>query len=456
MNSSSSIFYEKSTNKLLLKFAVPSIISLLVGELYNMVDTLYVGRTIGPMAVGGLTVAFPIQRLIIALGLMVAVGVYTSVARHLGEKNEEEIKNSITNSISLIISIILALTFFIYIFRDKIILNLGASRSIFPYAKDYISIVIFGGIFQCLTVVYCHIMTALGDTRINLKATSLGAIANIIIDYILVVHFNLGVKGAAIATVVSQMGSFVYAYYYFNKKVRTRFNLKFQFTLEKAIVGSIVSVGFSTFIIEISDAIVAFILNNLLLTYGGEESVIIFGLVTRVSMFLFITLIGISSAMQPIAAFNFGREDYKKVKDVVISTIKIAVISSLICWVGMFIFSQNIMSLFVNESAILYDAAKIFRIVILVFPIVSVYYVAIYYYQAMGEAKSSFLLSIFRQIVVFIPLLLILMQMFGTLGAWIAYPLSDIISGLTGIFFVKRGLDIEDEDDTFDYEVNEA
>lgn len=452
MKNSSSIFYEKSTNKLLLKFAVPCIISLLVNELYNMVDTLYVGRTIGAMAVGGLTVAFPIQRLIIALGLMIAVGVNTAVARYLGEKNEEEMKKTIANSISLTISIILGLTLLIFIFRDSIILNLGASKGIFPYAKSYISIVIFGGIFQCLTVLYCHIMTALGDTKVNLKAISLGAICNIVLDYILVVNFNLGVTGAAIATVISQIASFIYAYYFFNK-VRKRLNLKFGFTFEKAVLYSIVSVGFSTFIIEISDALVAFILNNLLLSYGGEESVIIFGLVTRISMFLFITLIGISSSMQPIAAFNFGRDDYDKVKEVVMSTLKIAIISSVVCWLGMFIFAKDIISLFVGENNILFDASRIFRIVILVFPCVSVYYVTIYFYQAMGEAKASFMLSIYRQIVIFIPLLFVLIQMFGAIGAWIAYPISDIIASITGIIYLKRGLDVED---MFGYEPKEA
>lgn len=431
------LFLTKSTNRLLLKFAVPGMISLLVTELYNMVDTIYVGRTIGGSAIGGLTIAFPIQRLIIAVGMMIAIGAYTSTSRSLGENNNKKIKSVIINSMGLIIIIISFLILIIYLFQDSIIKRLGASQTIFPYAKDYISIVILGGIFQCLAIVMCYIMTALGNSQINLKATSLGALLNIFLDYILVVVYPFGVKGAAISTVISQFVSFIYAWIIFRNIIR---NLKIKPTLELEGDTSlnIMGVGFSTFIIEISDAVVAAILNNLLFAYGGDNALIIVGVTTKVSMFLFITVLGISSAMQPIASFNYGAEDYEKVREVVTKTIKFVTISSAAVWLGMMLFPGTIMGFFLMDGEILLKTVNIFRIIIGVFPVVGLYYVAIYYYQAMGEGRVSFFLSIYRQIIIFIPLLLIFVKLFGLIGVWISYPVSDIISAITGAFYLNR------------------
>lgn len=437
------LFCKKSINKLLLKFAIPAIISLLVSELYNMVDTVFVGRVIGGTGIGALTVAFPIQRLIISIGMMISIGAYTAVARGLGERNYKEIKLIIANSLSITIVIMLALTSIIFIFKDGIIRGLGASHNIFPYARDYISIVVFGGIFQCLTVVVCYIMTGLGNTNITLKATSIGAILNIIVDYILIVQLSMGVKGAAIATVASQIISFIYACYRF-KKVKKNFNLALEFNFNKDTIITIMAIGFSTFVVECSDAVVLFILNNILVIQGGEEALIIFGVITKVSMLLFITVIGVSSAMQPIAAFNYGRENYEKVKETIAKTIKLDIILTTFLWLITFIFAKDIIAFFIKDKALIVETAKTFRIVISIFPSVVIYYVAIYYYQAMGEAKTSFILSIYRQILIFIPVLLVMMQFWGFIGICLAYPISDAISSVTGIIYINRAVEGEE------------
>lgn len=433
------LFCKKSTNKLLFKFAIPAIIALLVSEMYNMVDTVFVGRTIGGNGIGALTIAFPIQRLIVSIGLMISIGAYTSIARGLGEKDYDYIKSIIANSLSITVVILLTLTSIIFIFKDGIIRSLGASYNIFPYARDYISIVVFGGVFQCLTVVVCYIMTGLGNTNITLKATSIGAILNVIVDYILVVQLSMGVKGAAIATVASQIVSFIYACYRF-EKVRKKFNLALEFTFNKEVIISIITIGFSTFVVECSDAVVAFVLNNILVIQVGEEALIIFGVITKVSMFLFITVIGVSSAMQPIAAFNYGRENYEKVKETVAKTIKLDIILTTCLWLITVIFAKDIIGFFMKDKTLLVETIKTFRIVISIFPCVVIYYVAIYYYQAMGEAKTSFILSIYREILIFIPVLLVMIQFFGFIGVCLAYPIADAISAITGIIYINRAI----------------
>ncbi|SHI61420.1 putative efflux protein, MATE family [Clostridium cavendishii DSM 21758] len=446
MGMDSRIFTNGKISKILLKFAIPAVISLLVLELYNMVDTLFVGIYIGPDAIGALTIAFPIQRLLIAVGMLIAIGTSSLVSRNLGENNLKALKNTILNAFLITGLSLTTLSLLIYIFKNKIIYFLGASSTIFPYADNYISVILIGGIFQCLTVVLCYIMTALGNTKITLYANSLGAIINIFINYLLVAILGFGVIGAAIATVISQAIGFAFTLYKF-KPIKKSFNLSFslksmKLSINKGILISIFIIGFSSFIIEISDAIVAVILNNLLAYNGGDEAIIIIGIVTKVSMFMFITIIGISSAMQPIVAFSFGASDKLKVREALITSIKAVSLSSVALWLILMIFSKQIIGFFLKDLTLLNDTVLAFRICISLLPSVSIYYICIYYYQAIGKAKLSFILSLYRQLIVFIPLATILTIKFGVMGALISYPIADFISCLTSIYFILKALNL--------------
>lgn len=445
MSVDGSIFTEGKVGKVLLKFAIPSIISLLVAELYNMVDTFFVGRYVGPSAIGALTIAFPIQRLLSSIGLLIAVGMSTMVARYLGEKNFDGLKKAIISALTLTMVILVVVPLIIYVFLHGILLAMGSSELIYPLAKEYISIILIGGLFQCMTFVMCYAMNALGNTKITLYATSLGAILNVIIDATLVIGMGMGVKGAAIATVVSQFLSFIFAYYKF-RSIKKSLNLKFEFTFYGDVVKTIATVGFSTFIIEISDAIVAVLLNNLLGETGGDSAIIIVGAITRVSMFMYINIIGMSSAMQPIVAYNYGAKNYERVKETIRKTIKAVSISSIVLWSTMMIFAKPLIGSFLKDDIILKQAVFAFRIVISIFPIIAIYYVSIYVYQAIGEAKVSFLLSIYRQLVLFIPLVILSVNIWGVMGAWITYPIVDIIAAITGVIYVKKVMsEIEEE-----------
>ncbi|CDI49470.1 MATE family efflux transporter [Clostridium tetani] len=448
MGVNDSIFESNNIGKTLFKLAVPLVLSLLVAELYNLVDTIFVGRYVGPNAIGALTIAFPIQRLLISVGILIAVGTSTFISRSLGERNYNNVKKGILSSISLTIVAIIAISILIYIFRKPIIYKLGASDILYPLAEEYISIILLGALFQSLTVVFSYILTSLGNTKIGLYANMIGAMINLIIDFILVAHFDIGIRGAAIATSLSQLLGFVYAYYAF-KKVEKNLNFKFSFTLNLSLIWIIVSVGFSSFIVEFSDAINAGLLNNLLHASGGDEAVIIIGVVTKLSMFMYITIIGISIAMQPIIAYNYGAGNYTKMK----KALKVAIIAvmgtSIIFWLGFLVFATPIIGFFLKEQALLPRAVKAFRLCISLLPSVGIYYITIYYHQALGESTKSFLLSIYRQIIVFIPIAILLIGKLGVLGAWIAYPLSDIISAVTSIYFIKKA-------QKFDFQDNES
>lgn len=439
------IFSDGKVGRLLLKFALPTVISMFVAELYNMVDTFYVGRYVGANAIGALTIAFPIQRLLSSIALLIAVGASTAVARNLGEENYDDLKKTISNAFILTLISLTVIPLIIFTFKSSIITKLGASNTIFPYANQYISIILFGGIFQAFTFVPCYIMTALGNNKVTMIATSIGAICNVIIDYVLVVIFPMGVMGAAIATVTSQIISFIFVVYKFSR-VKNALRLKLSFSLDNAISKSIIAIGFSTFMIEISDAVVAGLLNNILASEGGDAAVIIVGVVTRISMFLYITVIGISSAMQPIAAFNYGAKNYKRLKEIVKKAIIGVVVTSVILWVVMLIFAEPIIGSFLIEKDLLPQAVKAFRMCISVFPTIGIYYVAIYFYQSIEEARTSFILSIYRQLILFIPIVILLVKSLGVTGAWITYPITDIISAVTGFYYIRKAIALVNEE----------
>lgn len=444
MGIDNSIFNEKKVIKVLLKFAIPSIISLLVVELYNMVDTVFVGRYVGVDAIAALTVSFPVQRFLTAIGMLISIGASTFVARSLGSNNIKELKDTIINSFVLTIVTLLIVVLGIYIFKNPLITALGASKAVYPMADKYITIILIGSIFQCISMVACYTMTALGITKMTLYSNFIGATLNIILDIILVKMLSMGVEGAAIATAFSQIIAFTFAMYKFNK-TRTKFQIKFTLnsilkSFNKNLLKGIIAIGFSTFVIEISDAVVAVILNKLLVTSGGDTAIIIVGVITKVSMFIFVTIIGISEAMQPIVAYNYGAGNYKKMRETLKVTIKTVTITSLFFGSLLMIFATPIIGFFLKDASILGSAVTAFRISIAVHPVIGIYYICIYYYQAIEESRKSFLLSIYRQIVVFIPLAILFVHMFGIVGAWIAYPVSDMVSFVTSLWFIRKGV----------------
>lgn len=436
---SNRMFGEEKISKLLFKFSVPVIISLLVSELYNMVDTLFVGRYVGGLSIGGLVMVFPIQRIIIALSIMFGIGTSTSFSRANGAKDFQKSRAVLENGFSLTLVVMLGLTVLISIFKLPILRFLGASDEILPFAEDYLKIVILGSTFLSLTTFTSHVMLALGDSRISIVATSLGAILNIIIDYILVVHFHMGVLGAAIATTLSQIVGFIYAYRHL-RNVRKQFGLK-GLVLKPKIVIPLILVGISSFIIEAEDGIVMAFINNLLVDAGGDRAIVILGVVTKVYMFLFINMFGMASAMQPIAAYNYGAKNYARLRSVVKKTVVYGFLTTGFLWaIGMF-FTEPIMGFFIKDNpGLVTESAKAFRIMISLMPLINIYYVSIFYYQSVGKARYSVTVSIFRQLIIMIPLAIFLVKYMemGVIGVWISYPISDILSMILSSILLYR------------------
>ena len=439
-------------SKLLFKFAVPAILSLLVNEIYNMVGTVFAGRYIGTDAIGALTVEFPIQRFLVAVGLLIAVGTSTYASRVMGEKNIGRLNGIIINSFVLTSASFILISFLVVIFKNPVLHMLGGSDVTYPIADRYLSIALIGTIFQALSAVCCYIMISFGRTDITVCTNIIGVLVNISMNYMLVVKMNMGIEGCAIAVVVAQLAAVIFAMLKFLKSIR-KLNIKITGkhvfnVLNKDILNEIIIGGFSTFAVEISDAVVSAVLNNILRVSGGDAAIIIVGIITKVSMFLYITIIGISSGMEPIAAYNFGAGNHKRVKETFIISVKSVIIASAVLWAVFMNFAYSIIGFFLKDNVLLHETVRDFRIWVSMIPLIGIYYVIIYYYQAIGESKKSFLLSIYREMIVLIPLAIFLTRVLGTKGVIIAYPITDSIVILTSIYFMKKILKEETQEET--------
>lgn len=431
------IYNENNIVKAILHFAIPGILSILIAELYNMVDTFFVGRYVGADSIGALSVVFPLQRLIIAISVCLGIGVSNLISRRLGEKRKKDITKYTTAVNGLTLLIILIVSIFTFLFTSNICMFLGARDNILLYSTNYLRIVMFGSVFLAFTTVFGYMNIAYGNMKVMLLASSIGIFINIIVDYFLIKNLHMGIKGAAIATISSQFISFVFSLI-FVKKLQRKNNFSLIPRLDFNISRNILAIGFSSFIIEFSDAILISVLNHLLLPVGGNDAIILIGVKTKVSMFMFVAMIGVSSSIQPLISYNYGAKDFLKIKKILKTGFVFVFSLSTIIWIFMNYNISLIIGLFLKDERLLQMATDSFRYVILVFPILSFYYICIYFFQSVGKEKYNFFLSIYRETLLYIPIVIIMIGKFGVLGAWITYPIVDFISAITGFILLLK------------------
>ena len=328
------IYNENNIVKAILHFAIPGILSILIAELYNMVDTFFVGRYVGADSIGALSVVFPLQRLIIAISVCLGIGVSNLISRRLGEKRNKDITKYTTAVNGLTLLIILIVSVFTFLFTSNICMFLGARDTILLYSTNYLRIVMFGSVFLAFTTVFGYMNIAYGNMKVMLLASSIGIFINIIVDYFLIKNLHMGIKGAAIATISSQFISFVFSLT-FVKKLQRKNNFSLIPRLDFNISRNILAIGFSSFIIEFSDAILISVLNHLLLPIGGNDAIILIGVITKVSMFMFVAMIGVSSSIQPLISYNYGAKDFLKIKKILKTGFVFVFSLSTIIWIFM-------------------------------------------------------------------------------------------------------------------------
>ncbi|TDT51960.1 MATE family efflux transporter [Fonticella tunisiensis] len=432
----SKLLGEESIGRLLLKFSIPAITGMLVNALYNVVDRIFVGNGVGAIAITGITISFPIMNIIMAFGMLVGIGAASLVSIRLGQKKKNEAEQILGNALTLTIIISLTLTVLGIAFLDPILIKFGASGEALLYSRQYTSIIIYGIIFQNLAFSMNHSIRAEGSPKMAMITMLIGAVLNTILDYILVFIFKMGVQGAAIATIFSQAVSAAWVLSYFFGKRSTLKIHRANLSLRKDVILSIFSIGMSPFAMQLAASAITIILNSKLLAYGGDIAVAAMGVINSITMLILMPIFGINQGSQPIIGFNYGAQKYDRVK----KALKLAIIGatavSIMGFIVIQLFPQFLIGLFGKDSPELIEKGSHgIRIFLSMLPIIGFQIVSANYFQAVGKPKHSMFLSLSRQVIVLIPLLLILPNFFKLDGVWMAGPASDFISSiLTGLF----------------------
>ena len=415
-----------SIPKLLLKFSLPAIVALLVNALYNIVDSIFVGQGVGDLGLAGVTVCFPIVTTFIAFIMLIGMGATSLISIRLGEDRQEDAEKIVGNALTLFVVLSLVLTVFGLIFLEDILKLFGATLTVLPYSIDYMRIILVGSVFLAIGTGMNNFIRAEGNPQIAMFTMIIGAITNIVLDYIFIFVFEWGIKGAALATVISYIVTSTWVLYYFisnNSLLKIR---KCNFRIKKPITMQIIKLGVPTFVIQVTNSIQQLILNRSLAKYGGDLALAVIGVIMSVTTFLVMPAMGIAQGAQPILGFNKGAENHDRVKD----TLKLSVIAATsVIFIGFVvsnIWPEQIIGLFNKKPELIEMGMHSMNIFFKFIPLVGVQMLGSSYFQAVGKANQATILGLSRQVIIFIPLLLILPYYRGLEGVWWSAPLSDL------------------------------
>jgi MATE family, multidrug efflux pump len=441
----------ESISSLLIKQAVPASIGILVMSLNMIVDTIFVGRWLGPLAISAITVVIPVTFFIGAIGLAVGIGGSSVLSRALGAGDNEKALRVFGNQSTLTFFTAGILAALGLIFQDHLIEFFGADDSFKDLALTYYRIVLYGIVMLSMCMMGNNVIRAEGKPKFAMYAMLLPALANIIMDYILIKVMGFGMAGAAWATFISYFICFAFILWFF--VVRSELRLKFQsFFLKRSIVNEINALSFVTLARQGTIAVLTILLNNVLITQGDALDVASYGIISRMLMFALFPIIGVNQGFLPIAGYNYGARKFARVRESINTSIKYSGALALLIFAIIMIFPTDIVSIFLSNSESL-DAATLadneeilrrtpsaLRWVFAVTPIIIVQLIGASYFQAIGRAVPALLLSLTKQGFFLIPLLLILPPFMGVMGVWVSFPIADVLSTIVTGYFLNKAV----------------
>ncbi|KPU45646.1 multidrug export protein MepA [Oxobacter pfennigii] len=427
---------------LLYQLSLPGIIAMLVNSLYNIVDTVFVGHGVGPMAIGGLAIAFPIQMLSMGFSQLIGMGAASSVSRYLGAKNTEKADIVAGNAYTAIVIISALFAAVGLLFTDPMLRLFGATESLIPYARGYTKIIFYGSIFFSFTMTANGMIQSEGNAKVPMFSTIIGGVLNMALDPIFIFVFDMGIDGAAWATIISQFISFLFVFHYLlSGKSSLKVKLH-HLKLRWDILREILTIGSSAFTRTITGTIFSIVINNSLKFYGGDAAITVFGIINRIIGVLFLPVIGIVQGMQPIAGYNYGAGNIDRVKETVRIATIVSTIMSVIGWIIGETIPHIIIRAFTSDEYIVTTASNVLRIMISLIPVMGIQFVGATLFQSLGKAGPAIILSLLRQFIILTPLILILPRIFNLelMGVWLSFPLSDLIAVGITVALIKSEL----------------
>lgn len=420
----------KPVGKLLMQYAIPAIIAMTASSLYNMVDSIFIGQGVGAMAISGLAITFPFMNLSAAFGAAIGLGASTLMSVKLGQKDYRTAENILGNTITL--NIIIGVTFGVVclMFLDPILRFFGASDQTIVYARDYMEIILLG---NAITHLYFGMNSALRSAskpRHAMYATMFTVVLNTILDPLFIWTFGLGIRGAAYATVLSQLVALIWQFWIFsNPKELIRLKRGI-YSLRSDLVKNIVGIGISPFSMNVCACMVVIFINNQLVRFGGDMSVGAYGIANRIVFIFLMFVMGINQGMQPIAGYNYGAQKLDRMMQVVKLSIIAATVIMILGWFLAMLAPRQCVSLFTTDQHLIDTTVHGMRIMMLMLPVVGYQMVITNFFQCIGKVKISIFLSLSRQLLFLLPALALLPIWFGLDGVWLAQPVSDLIASV--------------------------
>lgn len=426
--------------KLLLQYSIPAIIGMVVNALYNIVDRMFIGNIpdIGSLAITGVGITMPIMTIVLAFGMLIGIGTTANISLNLGKGNRTTAEKLLGNSFTLSIIVGLAIAITGTIFANPILNLFGASENTLFYAKEYIGIILLGCTFNILSFALNSTVRADGNPKMSSITMVIGCGANIILDYLFIFVLNLGVKGAALATIISQAITFFIILYYYTAG-NSNLKLKIEnFKLKKHLVTMTFAIGIAPFATQIANSLVQVIANNALKTYGSDLAIGAMTVISSLNIIFMMPIFGINQGCQPIIGFNYGAKKYERAKEAFKYATIAACVICIIGFISIQCFPTQIISLFNNDPELTTLAIKGIRIYLLMMPVVGINIVATSYYQSIGKAKISMFVSLLRQVILLIPFTIILPKFIGLDGVWAAGACADSLSVIITLILLKK------------------
>lgn len=432
---------EQSVGKLLWKFSIPAIVGMLVNALYNIIDRIFVGRGVGLLGISATTVAFPIALIIMGFGMLIGIGAAATVSIRLGQKKKEEAEHILGNAFTLLVIISILVTVLGLIFEEPLLIIFGASTEVLPLAKEFVTIILLGVLLQNIGFGLNNIIRSEGNPKIAMLTMLIGALLNTIFNPIFIFGLHLGIRGSALATIVSQTVCSIWVLSYFmGKKSVLKLKIK-NLKLNTDIIKQIVAIGMSPFLMQLVASGITITFNKDLQVYGGDTAIAAFGIINSVSLLILMPIFGINQGSQPIIGYNYGARNFDRVK----KALKLAILAATtVCTLGFVIvelFPRAIISVFSSNNAELIEIGSFgIRIFLIMMPIIGFQIVSANYFQAINKAKIAIFLSLSRQLIILLPLLVILPRFLKLTGVWVSGATADLLASIVTLIFLFREL----------------
>ena len=424
--------------RLLWQYALPAVIAMTASSLYNMVDSIFIGHGVGPMALAALGISFPLMNIGAAFGAAVGVGGATLMSLRLGQRQYDKANNVLGNMVALNIITGLLVGIVSIIFLDPILTFFGASEKTLPHAHDYMLILLVGNVITHLYLGLNAALRSASKPRQAMVATIVTVVLNTILDPIFIWPLHMGIRGAAVATVLAQAIVLCWQLWQFSRQ-RELLHLEWRYLVPaRNIFKDIVSIGVSPFAMQITGCIVAIFTNNALLTNGGDLSVGAYSIANRLGFVFFMVIMGICQGMQPIAGYNYGARNMERVRSVVRLAITASVAAMTVGWIIGEVFPGACARMFSDDEQLIAISIRGIRINMLVFPVIGYQATVTNFFQTIGKVRISIFMSLSRQLLFLLPMMLLFSSVWGLDGVWFSLPASDFVSFLVAIVIMQR------------------